>query len=412
MWHSIPLTFYWFTYFGSLGIFYPYFTLYLRENAGLSGTQVGLVLAISPLIGMMAQPFWGQVADRTGARTRVLAFLTLGTALGYIGLGRADGFIQICLATSALAIVGTAVFPMMTAVSLAILRDAGRHAFGRVRAWGTIGYFILIIVFPWTLTSYQPVSTASQPSAQVSEPALGLMFSFAAALVALAAAVAFLMPSKGAVALRAERGDWHELLRNRAFLRFLAFSLVAHFLMHGPMWLFPIFIRSRGGDLTTIRNMWILMLLVEIPLVFLTGSGLKRLGARGLLTVGVTIGGLRWLLSASIADPTIFFAVQALHGITVVGLNLGSPLYLDTVAPEKLRSTAQGILSMIGSGLAGILSNFTSGWLVDHGGTGLLYFISGAGSLTLGILSVWILPAVGMRDDVSAQVSLAKETLT
>ena len=66
MWHSIPLTFYWFTYFGSLGIFYPYFTLYLRENAGLSGTQVGMVLAISPLIGMIVQPLWGQVADRTG----------------------------------------------------------------------------------------------------------------------------------------------------------------------------------------------------------------------------------------------------------------------------------------------------------------------------------------------------------
>ena len=123
--------------------------------------------------------------------------------------------------------------------------------------------------------------------------------------------------------------------------------------MHGPMWLFPIFIRSRGGDLTTIRNMWILMLIVEVPLVFLTGSGLKRLGARGLLTVGVTVGGLRWILSALITDPMILFAVQALHGVMVVGFNLGSPLYLDVVAPEKLRSTAQGILSMVGSGLAG-----------------------------------------------------------
>ena len=59
--------------------------------------------------------------------------------------------------------------------------------------------------------------------------------------------------------------------------------------MHGPMWLFPIFIRARGGDLNTIRNMWILMLIVEVPLVLSTGSGLKRLGARGMLTVGVTV---------------------------------------------------------------------------------------------------------------------------
>ena len=147
MWHSIPLTLFWFVYFGSLGIFFPYFALYLRENAGLSGTEVGLILAISPLVGMIAQPVWGQLADRTGARTRTLAFLTIGTAAGYIGLGRAAGFWPIVMATALLALAGTAVFPMMTSVSLAILRDAGRHAFGHVRAWGTVGYLILLFWF-------------------------------------------------------------------------------------------------------------------------------------------------------------------------------------------------------------------------------------------------------------------------
>jgi PPP family 3-phenylpropionic acid transporter len=411
MWHSIPLTLFWFTYFGSLGIFYPYFTLYLRENAGLTGTQVGMVLAISPLIGMIAQPLWGQVADRTGARTRVLAFLTLGTALGYLGLGYARGFWSIVIAMSALAAVGTAVFPLMTSVSLAILRDAGRHAFGRVRAWGTVGYFILVLILPWLLASI-PHANQAAAGANVAQPALGLMFPLTASLVLVSAFIAFLLPKKGAVGWRAARGDWRELLHNRAFVRFLGFSLLAHFLMHGPMWLLPIFIRARGGDLSTIRNMWILMLIVEIPLVLSTGSGLKRLGARGLLIAGVTIGGLRWILSALIVDTTLLFAVQALHGVMVVGLNLGSPLYLDVVAPEKLRSTAQGILSMVASGLAGILSNLTAGWLVDYSGVNLLYLLCGIGSLTLGVLSYWILPYVERRQDVPKEVALAGETLT
>jgi MFS family permease len=139
---------------------------------------------------------------------------------------------------------------------------------------------------------------------------------------------------------------------------------------------------------------------------------LKRLGARGLLIAGVTIGGLRWILSALIVDTTLLFAVQALHGVMVVGLNLGSPLYLDVVAPEKLRSTAQGILSMVASGLAGILSNLTAGWLVDYSGVNLLYLLCGIGSLTLGVLSYWILPYVERRQDVPKEVALAGETLT
>jgi PPP family 3-phenylpropionic acid transporter len=393
MWHSVPLTIFWFTYMGSLGIFFPYFSLYLRENAGLSGTQLGLVLAVPPLIGMVAQPFWGQVADRTGARSRVLAFLSLGTAAGYLALGYADDFQTIMLATAALSVTGTALFPMMMSVSLAILRDAGRHAFGRVRAWGTAGFFLLVVGFPWILSRYRAGYGLEAATPAVSQPGLEVMFPVTAALVIAAALIALFLPQQGVVGMRAGRGDWRELLRNSAFLRFLCFALVAHFLLHGPMWFFPLFVRSRGGDLEMIRGMWILMLIVEIPLVFSTGSGLKRLGARGLLTVGVLVGGLRWLLCAIVTDTHLLFAVQALHGVTVVGLNLGSPLYLDTVAPEKLRSTAQGILSMVSLGIAGISSNTAAGWLVDQGGTDLLYLICGIGSLILAVLAGWILPA-------------------
>jgi MFS family permease len=58
----------WFCALGALGVFFPYFSLFLRENAGPSSTHVGMVLAISPLLGIVAQPAWGPPADRTGAR--------------------------------------------------------------------------------------------------------------------------------------------------------------------------------------------------------------------------------------------------------------------------------------------------------------------------------------------------------
>lgn len=409
MWHSIPLTLFWFVYFGSLGIFYPYFSLYLKENAGLTGTEVGLILAISPLVGMVAQPFWGQLADRTGKRGRLLALLSLATAAGYYAVGIARGFWAIVVATAALAVVGTAVLPMTMSVSLAILRNAGQHAFGRVRVWGTIGYFILVLIFPSLLAMVR--APAEINLANISQPGLGLIFPITAFLVFIAALIAFLLPKSGMVALRAARGDWRELAHNRVFLRFLVFALLAHFLMHGPMWLFPLFVRSRGGDLATIRNMWILMLLLEIPLVLSTGSGLKRLGARGLLGVGVLVGGLRWFLCAISGDGALLFAVQALHGVTVVGLNLGSPLYLDVVAPEKLRSTAQSVLSMVAAGIAAIASNASAGWLLDHGGIDLLYFVCGAGAIALGASSWWILPSAPQSMRKTETVALSSDAL-
>ncbi len=69
-------------YMGALGMFFPFYGLYLRENAGLSGTQLGWVLAMMPLVGLVAQPVWGQVAYRTGARSRIRTLLSLGAVVG------------------------------------------------------------------------------------------------------------------------------------------------------------------------------------------------------------------------------------------------------------------------------------------------------------------------------------------
>ena len=394
MWRSVPLTIYWFIYMGALGIFFPYYGLYLRENARLSGTELGLVLAVLPLVGMIAQPLWGQVADRTGARSRTLAWLSLGSATGYLALGAAKGFAAIAFATAVLAIFTTAVLPMTVSVSLAILRDQGPHAFGFVRAWGTVGFFAFVVGFPWILKSYQALHGLILQTQKTSEPGLEIMFVVTAILVFVSAVVAFFLPKTGIVSLRADRGDWRMLLRNSPFIRFLLFSLLAYFLQQGPMWLFPIFVRSRGGDIDTVRWMWIWMLIVEIPLVLSAGSGLRRIGARGLLMIGVLAGGLRWILCALVTDLPVLHAVQMLHGLTVVGLMLGGPLYLDVVTPERLRSTAQAMLSMVGIGIAGMISTTGAGWLLDHGGIDAIYIIAGSGSLALGCLASWALPSV------------------
>jgi hypothetical protein len=66
---------------------------------------------------------------------------------------------------------------------------------------------------------------------------------------------------------------------------------------------------------------------------------------------------------------------------------------------------------MVGMGIAGIASNTAAGWLVDHGGTDVLYLICGAGSLALGVVAHWFLPAAGKRDDKVAPGVLPSEVL-
>ncbi len=388
----IPISLIWLFGLGGLGVFFPYFSLYLRENGGLSGSQVGIVAAMLPLVGIAAQPFWGNLADRSGLRARVLVFLAFGAAFGYAALYVARGFWELLFATAGLAFFSTALLPTYVSVTLGVARDRSRHSFGLMRVWGTVGFLILVVSFPAGLDAVQAARGLSPVPGGPSEPGLELMFPITGAFVVLAGLIALAVPRGGALSLRAPRGDWRRLVRHGPFVRLLLFVLAAYFCLQGPMVLFPVYVRSLGGNIDSVSRMWILMLLVEIPLIALSGASLARFGARGLLAIGVLAGGLRWAVCGFSDDMRWIYLVQILHGVVVAGLVIGAPLYVEAAIPERLRSTGQGVLAMIGVGVGGIASNVTAGWLLEHVGPDAPYVAGGIGALALGVLLPLILP--------------------
>ena len=102
---SVILSLYWFVALVGLGTFFPLFSLYLTENLGLTGAQTGLVTGALPLAGMLAQPLWGTLADRSGSRVRVLTLVSAATAVGYWNLSLGRDFPTVLLSTDRKSVV-------------------------------------------------------------------------------------------------------------------------------------------------------------------------------------------------------------------------------------------------------------------------------------------------------------------
>jgi PPP family 3-phenylpropionic acid transporter len=163
------------------------------------------------------------------------------------------------------------------------------------------------------------------------------------------------------------------------------------------MELFPIFVRERGGDLGTVRDMWLFMLVPEVALAAGLGSLSARLSARTLLAIGLAAGAARWLLTAGVTSLPALHVVQVLHAVTVLGLNIGAPLYVDAVVPPQLRSTAQALLGTVAVGIGGMGSSLLAGWLLEHAGTSAPYWVGGTGAAALLLLLPRWLPALETR---------------
>jgi len=394
----LTLSIIWGLVLGGLGLIFPFYALYLKENVGLTGTEIGLVVATLPLVGVLVQPLWGQIADRTGLRGRVLALLSLGSAAGYAFLSQARSFEDFLLCTAVLALFSTATIPACMSVSLALLPGPRGTAFGRVRVVGTLGFGVSVGAFPFLLRALRDAGVvAAEPAGSGGEPGLYLMFYVAGALLVLACLASLALPRRGAVSLRSAGGEWRTLLANGPFVRLLVYAFFAYLSMQGPMVLFPILVRAQGGGLDAVSQMWLIMLVLEVPLVFYFGASVSRLGPRGVIAVGMLAGAIRWGVSGFAEDLRWVYLVQILHGVTVWGVILGGPVYVDAVVPARLRSTAQGLLAMVGVSLGSILSNVGAGWLTDVVGPRAPAQVAGIMCLILTLGLPWILPPAASR---------------
>ncbi len=387
-----PLAGFWFLYMGGLGLVFPYQSLYFHENAALEGAQLGLVLAMRPLMGMLFQPVFGQIADRSGNRAGVLAWIALGGGVGYALVPFAGSFASLLAAVAVASLFSTTVLPMATSVTMAAIgRDATR-SFGPIRVFGTVGFLVLVVAFPFVLDLVQQARGLETTPGGPTEPGLELIFWMAGGFSVLAGLCIVRMKPRGEMSLRASRGDLRMLLRHGPFLRLLVFASLAYFLLHAPINLFPILVTERGGSLDTVSKLWIPMIALEIPLIVYSGATLERFGARGLLAIGVAADGLRWVLSVLAPELWMLYGLQMLHGVVVAGLVVGVQLYVEVVVPERLRSTGQTVVGMIGVSLASVLSAGAGGLLMEHVGPMSPFLWGGLGAIGLAALTPVLLP--------------------
>ena len=70
-----------FFYFAFLGSHGPYISAILKAK-GLDATELSTLMAVLPLLTIVAPPLWAGLADKLQARARVLSLVLLGAALG------------------------------------------------------------------------------------------------------------------------------------------------------------------------------------------------------------------------------------------------------------------------------------------------------------------------------------------
>jgi len=366
--------------------FGPFIAVYLTTQKWTQ-VEIGLVLSIGGLVGLIGQMPGGAIVDAARSE-RLVAGLAVAT-IGFSALGYAAWpiFPVVVIAATLHAAASCVLGPAIAAISLGLVGPfAIGERFGRNARYASLGNGVAAAVMGTCgyLLSSRSVFLVTFVLAIPTLLALARIRESEIDAAQAHGEVAREVPDSNATSVL-------RLMRQRPLLIFAGAVLLLQ-LANAAM------LPLMAGVVTTRSSKWAPVLIaacIIVPqaIVALTspsvGRKAQQWGRRPVLLLGFAALAIRGVLFATVNDPYLLVAAQIFDGITAAVFSVMIPLIVADVAFGSGHfNFAQGIVGTA-TGIGASLSTVLAGYVSDKFGSGVA-FMGLAGVAATGLVMIWL----------------------
>ena len=362
---------YYFLYYGAISFLFPFLALFYKSQ-GLTGGQIGLLAAISPIISFFGAPLWTGAADASHRHKLVAMLSIVGVVAVAFIFPSVASFGGLLLMISLYAFFGAPTGPLIDSAVLTLLGDR-KERYGRIRLWGTLGYG-LVAPFAGNLIGR-----------------LGLKWAFWGYAILMLGGLLVItrIPFRQSHSNGSFRGGIRVLFANQPWTLFLVMVFIAGIGMATINNYLFVYMETLGASKTLMGFALTVSTISEIPAMFFSDRLLRRFGARGMLVIAMTTIGLRLICYSLTTQPWVVLVIQLVHGLTFAAVYTAGVYYADQIAPPGMKATTQGMFNGTLMGFGSAAGGFLGGILMDRFSPGGMYAF--AGTLVLVGLIVFLL---------------------
>lgn len=376
----VPLKMLLFAFHGANTMVISFLPLLLTYR-GLTGQQIGWVLAVGSTVSILAKPLWGYLSDKYQTVRNILILCAIGLII--------SSSIFFRMTTLPLILGFAFVFYFFT-TPIGSLADSLAHrraealgvSFGSIRTWGSIG-FALCSLLVGQLMDFIGIQYLILP--YVFMGSLLLICSFRLVDVHV---------ETKPVQLR----DVKKIIQNRQlflFLILLLFVMITHRLNDSYIGLF---IGQLGGPDSMVGWAWFIGVSSEAIVFATAGFWFKKYHPLVYMIAASLAFALRWFLYAWVDLPILIVVFQFMHGVSFGVFYSAAFQYVGRLIPKELQSTGHLVFATVFFGISGIIASLGGGVLMDTIGGNWMYFIMGCMAV-IGAILITLYHAVTMKNE-------------
>ena len=369
--------FIWGGWFVTLGTF-------LGNDLNATGAETGMAFSTQSWGAIIAPFFIGLIADRYFNAEKILGVLHLIGAVIMYYMAQAESFNAFYPLVFAYMVAYMPTLTLVNSVSFYQMKDPAKE-FSVIRVFGTGGWIIaglLISYFQWDSTEL------------IKQGALRNTFSMVAIVSLILGLMSFTLPktppsqSEGKVSISDILGlDALKLLKDKNFLMFFITSILiciplAFYYLQANPFLVELEMENPTGKMALGQVSEVLFMLL-LPFFF------KKFGFKKTLLVGMLAWAVRYALFAyGNAGELSFMLIIGilLHGICYDFFFVSGQIYTDFKAGKKVKSAAQGLITLATYGVGMLVGYWVAGKISDQ------YTLPNGAAHNWEV--IWMIPAV------------------
>ena len=338
---------------------------FLGNNLSATGAETGMAYSTQSWGAIIAPFIIGLIADRFFNAEKILAVLHLIGAFLMYQMSQATDFNVFYPYVLGYMITYMPTLALVNSVSFNQMKDPSKD-FPFIRVWGTVGWIAagLIISFAFKWDSIENIGNGM----------LANTFLMTAIASAILGVFSFMLPKTPPSQSKDEKVtigailglDALKLLKDRNFLVFFLSSvLICIPLAFYYQNLSPFLTESAVENSTawaSVGQFSEVLFMLLLPFFF------KKFGFKKTILVGMFAWGIRYMLFAYGNAGDLFFMIVMgilLHGICYDFFFVSGQIYTDSKAGEKVKSAAQGLITLATYGVGMLVGFYVAGKITD-----------------------------------------------